>query len=86
MIIKEHGMGWIIEPVTSDQRQALEKVIEGLRLLCPNESTVGGSDLAHPYPHLTAEQIMSLSPDMQGLGDLSEEHVVFHGQDSTLQK
>ena len=30
MIVKENGMGWIIEPVTSDQAKALEKIIEGL--------------------------------------------------------
>lgn len=53
MIIKEHGLGWIIEPVTSDQRQALEKIIEGLRdLLCV--TTEGGSSPAshsHPSAH-----------------------------------
>lgn len=43
MVIKEHGMGWIIEPVTSDQRQALEMIIEGLRLMDPITST--GADV-----------------------------------------
>ena len=50
MIIKKLGFGWIIEPVTSDQRQALEKIVEGLRdLLCvPTEG--GSSPASHLHP------------------------------------
>jgi len=46
MTIKEHGMGWIIEPDTSDQRQALEKIVEGLRELATTSKATYGGDCA----------------------------------------
>ena len=53
MIIKKLGFGWIIEPVTSDQRQALEKIVEGLRdLLCvPTEGGSSPASHLHPSDH-----------------------------------
>jgi len=43
MIIKDHGMGWIIEPTTSDEAQALGKLVEGLRFITQSRPVVGGS-------------------------------------------
>jgi hypothetical protein len=52
MIVKEHGMGWIIEPVTSDQRQALELVVEGLRKMGgPNRATSAQATDSCPEDH-----------------------------------
>jgi len=50
MIIKEYGMGWIIEPVTSDEGQALEKIIEGLRRQFPKINTEAFDQANHSHP------------------------------------
>lgn len=50
MIITKHGMGWTIEPITSNQAEALDKVVEALRLQYPLNAVEGGTPQAIRSP------------------------------------